>query len=116
MEKTISGNVYCKIGKTNDIDKRIRNYQLHNPTITDVLILDEDIEETILFDYRWQRIQNASGRDSEWVCISNNEFICEEFITAYGFQNYWRTFHNGDDAESRLNKYQEQGFIDFVNL
>ena len=116
MQQTIDGSVYCKVGKTKDIEKRLRIYQLHNPAITDVLIIDEDIEDDILFDNRWIRMQNESGRDNEWLDFTNQSYICEHFIECYGFKSYYRTFKNGETEQSRLKEYEKQMFLDLSNL
>ena len=116
MQQTINGSVYCKVGKTKDIEKRLRIYQLHNPSITDVLIIDKDIEDDILFDNRWIRMQNESGRDNEWLDFTNEPYICEHFIEYYGFKSYYRTFINGDTEQSRLTAYEQEKFLDLSNL
>ena len=116
MQQIINGSVYCKVGKTKDIEKRLRIYQLHNPAITDVLIIDKDIEDDILFDNRWIRMQNESGRENEWLNFTNEPYICEHFIEYYGFRSYYRTFINGDTEQSRLKAHEQQMFLDLSNL
>ena len=105
MQPNHKGQTYFKVGKTENLDRRLRMYQLHNPAITDILIIDGDIEEDILFDYRWQRIQNQSGRDSEWVLI-DYEYIAEELLERYNFDNYSRTLNGGETIESRMSDYE----------
>lgn len=111
MQPNREGQTYFKVGKTENLDRRLRMYQLHNPAITDILIIDGDIEEDILFDYRWQRIQNKSGRDSEWVVI-DYEYIAEELIERYNFQNYQRRLKGQETIKSRMIAYQKYQYLD----
>ena len=90
MDTTIDNVTYFKVGKTNNLEKRLRIYQLHNPAITDILYIDDDIEEDILFDYRWERMTNESGRLNEWIQI-NYENIIDELIEKYDFKIRNRT-------------------------
>ena len=106
MQKNNNGTTYFKVGKTTNLKKRLRIYQLHNPAITDILIYDGDIEEDVLFNYRWQRVQNDSGRDSEWVLV-DFEFICETLIDDFGFESVQRQLKNGETIESRMEYYLE---------
>jgi hypothetical protein len=115
MQTNDSGITYFKVGKTKDLEKRLRIYQLHNPAITDILLLDEDIENDVLFDYRWQRIQNESGRDSEWVEI-NYDYIAEELKERYHFEDYKRTLKGGETIDSRMFAYEKSLIIDISEL
>ena len=111
MQTNQRGTTYFKVGKTQDLQKRLRIYQLHNPAIIDILIRNEDIEEDVLFDYRWERIQNESGRDSEWVEI-NYDYIAEELKERYHFEDYKRTLNGGETIESRMLAYEKSLIID----
>lgn len=116
MERTANNVVYCKVGKTNNIEKRLRIYQLHNPSISDVLIKEGDFELDILLDHSFSRMQNDSGRDNEWIKLYDLQYTCEYFIRQYDFESYYRTFINGETEESRLNKYDSEYLIDLENL
>jgi hypothetical protein len=115
METNHRGTTYFKVGKTKDLQKRLRIYQLHNPAITDILVCNEDIEEDVLFDYRWERIQNESGRDSEWVKINYN-YIAEELKERYHFEDFKRTLNANETIESRMLQYEKDITFDISEL
>ena len=106
MQKNHNGTTYFKVGKTTDLKKRLRIYQLHNPAITDILIYDGDIEEDVLFDFRWLRVKNYSGRDSEWILV-DYEFICETLIDEFNFESFQRQLEGGETIEGRMKHYLE---------
>jgi len=115
METNHRGTTYFKVGKTKDLQKRLRIYQLHNPAITDILVCNEDIEEDVLFEYRWERIQNESGRDSEWVKI-NYKYIAEELKERYNFEDCMRTLNANETIESRMLHYKKDIAFDIAEF
>jgi len=117
MQKTNEGNLYCKVGKTTNIDRRVKNYVLHNPGITDILIHDDDIENEILSAYWFNRVINMYGKETEWLDLSgditgfpqiDDEYIAESFIDLYGFKPYYRCYKWGENYDTRMEQYKER--------